>query len=465
MTSTAAVDPRLSALTLARMQSSALPRYQRSAGPSIVHIGLGAFARAHLGVYADDLLRIGGAGLIHGVSLHSRHAEESLGPQDGLYTVIERERDGEPRLRVVGSVASVATGGAEALAALSAPTTTLVTLTITEKGYDVPPEDLERPDRPGSAPGLLALALLRRRAAGHESPIVVSLDNVADNGGLLRSRVTEIAARLGPDQAQWIAERVTFTSSVVDRMVPAPTATDLDAVASWLGLTDLGAVGTERHRSWVMTADEQLAPWADVGVELVDDVVPYEQRKLWLLNGPHSALAYGGLLAGCATIADAAEHHTVSRFARRLVDDVLEVSLLPSALAPAAFAAETFARFNNPSLRHSCAQVAADGSRKLPQRFIPVVTARESQGLDTARFAAVAAIWIAAASRLVVDGMRLPAIDDPETARLRVAAGRDLDHLARLALHDGFDEPFLGTVATALRRLVREGMGLLQEQS
>jgi fructuronate reductase len=464
MTSIAAVDPPLSAMSLARMQSSALPPYLRSAAPSIVHIGLGAFARAHLGVYADDLLRMGGGGLIHGVSLHSRQAEESLGPQDCLYTVIERELDCEPRLHVVGSVASVATGRAEALAALSAPTTTLVTLTITEKGYEVPPEDLERPDRSESAPGLLALALLRRRAAGASPPIVVSLDNVADNGGLLRSRVTEIAARLGPDQAQWIAERVTFTSSVVDRMVPAPTATDLDAVASWLGLTDLGAVGTERHRSWVMTADEQLAPWADVGVELVDDVVPYEQRKLSLLNGTHSALAYGGLLAGCTTIAAAAEHDTVSRFARKLVDDVLEVSLLPASLAPAAYAAETFARFSNPSLRHSCAQVAADGSRKLPQRFIPVVTARESAGLDSERFAAVAAIWVAAAAGLVVDGVRLPAIDDPETARLRVAAGRDLDHLARLALRDGFDEPFLGSVATALHRLVREGMGLLEEQ-
>jgi fructuronate reductase len=464
MTATVAVDPRLSAQSLARARSSAVPRYDRSVPPSIVHVGLGAFARAHLGVFADDLLRNGGAGLIHGVSLHSRRAEQSLAPQDCLYTVTEREPARAPRTEVVGSLASVATGRHETLVALGSPATTLVTLTITEKGYDIPPEDLERPERPNSAPALLALALAQRRAAGTKPPIVASLDNVADNGGLLRSRVTAIAERLRPGLAEWIAEEVTFASSVVDRMVPAPTEFDLDAAASWLGLADLAAVATERHRSWVMTAHEDLAPWKDVGVELVDDVIPYEQRKLWLLNGAHSALAYGGLLAGCATIAEAAEHDTVSRFARGLVDDVLATSLIPPDLQPAAFASEAFARFSNPSLRHACAQVAADGSRKLPQRFLRVVDARERAQLGVMRFATVAAIWVAAASGTTVGGVRLPTIDDPESVRLRAARSRDPDHLVRIALSDSFGERFLGTVAAALRRLVREGMGLLEGQ-
>jgi fructuronate reductase len=461
------VAPRLSASTFARARTTSVPGFDRSSPAAIAHIGLGAFARAHLGVYADEMLRIGRPALIRGVSLHSRRVEEQLAPQDCLYTVTEREADCEPRLRVVASLGSVATGPAAALIALCAPTTTLVTLTITEKGYDIPPGDLERPDRPGSAPGLLALALARRRDAGTKPPVVVPLDNVADNGGLLRSRVTEIAARIGPDLAEWIDETVSFPSSVVDRMVPAPTEQDLADAASRLGLVDLGAVATERHRSWVLAADEELAalsPLAEVGVEFVDDVEPYEQRKLWLLNGSHSALAYGGLLAGCATIAEAIGHDTVSRFARRLVDDVLGVSLIPDSLRPAEFAAEAFGRFRNPYLGHTCAQVAADGSRKLPQRFLPVVAARERAGLDTTRFATVAAIWIAAAAGLEVDGSRLPLVDDPEVARLRAADRRDLDQVARVALRDTFDDCFLTTVAGALGRLVREGMGLLEDQ-
>ena len=190
MTSADALGPRLSALTLAPTRSWSVPGYDRSLPAPITHIGLGAFARAHLGVYADELLRIGRPALIRGVSLHSRRAEERLAPQDCLYTVTEREPDCEPRLHVIGSLASVATGATEALAALCAPTTTLVTLTVTEKGYDIPPEDLERPDQPVSAPGLIALALARRRDAGAKPPVVASLDNVAGNGGLLRSRVT-----------------------------------------------------------------------------------------------------------------------------------------------------------------------------------------------------------------------------------------------------------------------------------
>jgi fructuronate reductase len=464
MTSGGAVTPRLSARTLSSFRSSSVPPYDRSAPAAITHIGVGAFARAHLGVYADELSRLGGPGLIRGVSLHSRIAEERLTPQDSLYTVTEREPGCAPSLQVVGSFGSVATGAAEALAALCALSTTLVTLTVTEKGYDAVPEDLERPEQPVSAPGLLALALARRRDAGTIPPVVASLDNVADNGGLLRSRVMEAAGRLRPDLSDWIGQEVSFPSSVVDRMVPAPTERDRGEVVSRLGLVDSGAVVTERHRSWVMTAHEHLVPWAAVGVELVDDVVPYEQRKLWLLNGSHSALAYGGLLAGCPTIAAAAGHGTVSRFGRRLADDVLAVSLIPATLSPDTFAAEAFRRFRNPSLRHSCAQVAADGSRKLPQRFRPVVAARASAGLDTTRFATVAAIWVAAAAGLVVAGSKLPAIDDPEAERLVTAEPRDLSRLAHLALGGSFDEPFLSSVAGALGRLVREGIGLLEDQ-
>ena len=210
--------------------------------------------------------------------------------------------------------------------------------------------------------------------------MIASLDNVMSNGVLLRARVTEIAERLSPSLPGWIAEEVHFPSSVVDRMVPATTTQDVERISGQLGLVDLGAVTSERYRSWVMTEEEALLPFSEVGVDIVEDIVPFEQRKLWLLNGPHSALAYCGILTGCTTIAEASRHPIVSVFVRRLVDDVLEVAELPTSLQPKAFAAEALARFENPSLGHTCAKVGDDGSRKLPQRFGSIVTTRGRAG-------------------------------------------------------------------------------------
>ncbi len=208
--------------------------YDRSAPPSIVHLGVGAFARAHLAVYADDLLRAGQPAMIRGVSLRSRSAEDRLSPQDGLFTVDEREPGRASDLRVVGSLASVGTGVDAAVEAIAAPTTSLVTLTVTEKGYELDPLD---GDEPRSAPAVLAHGLDRRRGLG--GPVVVaSLDNVMDNGARLRERVLEAAERFDAGLARWIMERVAFPSSVVDRMVPATTPADLDDIARRLGLRD-----------------------------------------------------------------------------------------------------------------------------------------------------------------------------------------------------------------------------------
>ncbi len=198
-------------------------------------------------------------------------------------------------------------------------------------------------------------------------------------------------------------------------------------------------------------------------MELVDDVVPYEQRKLWLLNGSHSALAYGGLLAGCA-------HHRGSRRPRhrvavRAVDSSTTSSASPSSplrsgppsspprcsVASATRPSDTRARRSAPTVRASC-----------PNASDPSSPPESARGSTATRFATVAAIWVAAAAGLEVDGSKLPQVDEPEGARLRAAKGRDLDHLARIALRDTFDECFVATVAGALERLVREGMGLLE---
>ena len=385
---------------------------------AIAHLGVGAFVRAHLGVYADDLLRRGVPAAIRGVSLHSTTAEERLEPQDGYYTVAEREPGSPPRLRVIGALCSVSTGVPAALDALTAPSTRVVSLTITEKGYDPQPDELEQSGRPSTAAGVLALALARRRHSGHIPPVVASLDNVSRNGDRLRARVHAIAAQLDPALPDWISAEVRFPNSVVDRMVPATTDHDLSDIAAQLGLVDLGAVTTEQHRSWITEADEALDIFGSVGAELVEDITPFEQRKLWLLNGPHSALAYGGLLAGHATIAAAASDPKVARFAQGIVEDVLAVAEVPAALQPRRFAEDALHRFANPTLRHPCVQVGADGSRKLPLRFGSVVSARRRGGLDTVKFAACAAIWVAALTGIEVAGQALPPLDDPEASRL-----------------------------------------------
>jgi fructuronate reductase len=243
-------------------------------------------------------------------------------------------------------------------------------------------------------------------------------------------------------------------------MVPATTETVLEEIAEELGLSDEAAVAAEQHRSWVIRSVEGLVPLADVGVEVVDDVAPFERRKLWLLNGPHSAVAYGGLLAGHATIADAVTDPLIARFARDIVEETLEVAPFPSALQPAAFAAEALRRFANPALGHTCAQVGADGSGKLPERLLPVVAAREARSLATSRFALVAAIWLAAAGGVAVPGVRLPLLADPLASRLRSAAARadGLQALSRVALGESV---FAREVATVLDRLTKEGLSLL----
>ena len=456
---------RLAAATVALAHAGQRPTYDRTAPPRIVHLGFGAFARAHLGVYADDLLQRGGPAMIRGVSIRSSRAEDQLTPQDGLYTVAEREPGAEVTLRVVGALASVQTGPAAALDAIAAPTTNLVTLTITEKGYEVSPEGPEPSEAPTSAPTLIALALAHRRRSGLAPPVFASLDNLQHNGRILRARVVEAALQLDPSLADWVASEVAFPSSVVDRMVPAPTVQDQEDIGLRLGLVDRSAVSTERHRSWTIgAAVDALAPLAEVGVELVPDVTPFERRKLWLLNGPHSAVAYGGLLAGCGTIAQAVGHAALVPFVRRVVDQTLEVAALPAALRPERFADDALRRFANPMLGHTCAQVGADGSSKLPQRLVPVAAARRARGLGTHAFAAVAAIWIAATAGLTVRGADLPALEDPAAADLRTAAsqGASLRRISDLALSGRADDAFVADVTGALGRLLGAGIAVLE---
>lgn len=447
---------RLSAATLGRAHADEVPAYDRTLPPRIVHIGTGAFARAHLGVYADDLLRLGWPAGISAVSLRSATAENLLAPQNGLYTLEEQGPGGPGRLRVVGAITSVATGAPAAIAAIADPVVRMVTLTVTEQGYEIVSGAVD------STPLVLAAGLNRRRETGAPPPSVISLDNLSGNGTVLRKAVLSVAGRLSDSLPDWIAANVPFPNSVVDRIVPAPTQDVVERVTRRLGLEDRAALATEPYRSWVISDHGELPPLASVGVEVVSDAEPYERRKLWLLNGPHSALAYCGLLTGCRTIADAVAHPAVLAFVRGLVADIVEVCDLQDALDPAGFARDALDRFANPALGHTCVQVGTDGSRKLEQRLWPVVAARRDRGLGAGRLALVTAIWIVAASGIPVKGRPVTTVPDPEQDTLRAAAaGPDRYRFVNSALPPGCDRAFAGEVVAALAALQEGGASTL----
>jgi fructuronate reductase len=441
---------RLSASTLPQISGADVPSYDRSTEPSIVHLGVGAFARAHLAVYADELLGRGIPAAIAGVSLRSRRAEEQLAPQDGLFTVTEREPDIAPRTRVVGSLTSVATGTHAAIAAVAAPATSFVSLTVTEKAYVL--------DGPDAVPAVLASALGDRRERGGSPLVVASLDNLLDNGTVLRDLVLRAADDVDAELGPWIAEHVRFPCSVVDRMVPATTSDDLHEVAAHIGLVDDAAIVAEAHRSWVLEDVPGLPPFGDVGAEVVADVAPYQQRKLWLLNGAHSALAYCGHFAGHRTIAEAAADPAIARFVRQLIDDVLTAvpADVPSARA---FADESLRRCANPALGHACAQVGADGSRKLPQRLLPVRERLAAAGRSTERIDLVLAAWLTA----VTGAAHADPVDDPATAEVGAALFHEgVGAAVHAAFGPGVDPDGIGR---ARERLVREGVGAFEEQT
>jgi fructuronate reductase len=225
-------------------------------------------------------------------------------------------------------------------------------------------------------------------------------------------------------------------------------------------------VSAERYRSWIINSAEALPPFADVGVQVVTDVTQFERRKLWLLNGPHSAFAYCGLLAGCETIAAAVRDATVLAYVQEMIDDTLEVAQFPASLGATRFAHDALHRFANPALGHTCLQVGADGSRKLPQRFLPIVEARRAARLDTSRFATVVALWIASVGGLEVQGVRLPAVADPEAPRLRTAVlGGGLSKVVDMALEQTYDAVFCGMVVESLRHLSRDGLAVLSRDT
>ncbi|MFB9950076.1 mannitol dehydrogenase family protein [Rhizobium puerariae] len=427
--------PRLTASTPlpARVMK---PAYDRaSLKPGIVHIGLGAFHRAHQAVYTDAALaeEAGGWGIV-GVSLRSVDIVDDLKAQDGLYTVVARSAAGDSA-RVIGSVMKGLSGAGdreEILALLADPAIRVVTITVTEKAYGYDPVsggldrshpsvavDLARPSAPVGVIGYVVEGLARRHAAGLAPFTVLCCDNLPTNGRIVRRLVVEMAGARDAALAGWITEQGAFPCSMVDRIVPAATDETRARAEALLGAEDRLALETEPFMQWVIE-DRFVSgrpKWEAGGALFVGDVEPYEKMKLRLLNGSHSLMAYLGQLHGLTYIRDVIAVPEYREKVRRHMAAVLPTLDPVPGIDLAAYQAELVERFSNPGIAHFTRQVAMDGSQKLPQRIMIPAVEELAKGGDASAFAYVAAVWLAYL-------VKAADINDPRAAELGAAAAR-----------------------------------------
>ena len=454
-----------------------------SAEPAgIVHLGLGAFFRAHGAIYVEQAMAAsGGDWGIVGVSLQSPGTRDRLAPQGWAYTALQLGLEGETAqvVTVLRDVLVAPENPQAVLDAMTAPAVRIVSLTVTEKGYCHEPStgrlnadhpdirhDLDNP-LPRSAPGFLVRALQARRAAGIPPFTVLCCDNLPENGHVVRGVVLDLARLIDPDLASWIEAQGAFPSTMVDRIVPATTPADLDRVETLTGRRDEAPVMHEPFRQWVVE-DRFCNGRPDlgaVGVQLVEDVTPFEHMKLRMLNGTHSSLAYLGYLAGHQTIADTMADPVMAQFVDRLWrSEIIPALTPPPGTDLAAYADALAARYANPAIRHRTWQIAMDGSQKLPQRILGTIAEGRAAGRPVPGLTLAVAAWMRYASGRDEAGGTIE-VKDPLAPQM-AALWRD-DPAATvdgfLALSQVFpavlrdDAGFRADLTDALTRLVRDG--------
>jgi fructuronate reductase len=419
----------------------------------IVHLGLGAFHRAHQAVYTDAILGRHPRWGICGVSLKTPRVIAALTPQDGLYTVLGKSVEGTTA-RVIGAVREMLFLGTQrdrVIGRIADPAVRVVSLTVTEKGYCHDPatgrldlahpdiaHDLAHPEAPVSAIGVLAAGLAARRKALGGPVNVICCDNLPHNGRTVGGIVAAYAQASDPLLAEWIGAHVAFPCTMVDRIVPATTEADLAETARLLGVVDAAPVVCEPYNCWVIENRFAAArpPWEEAGAEVVADVAPFETMKLRLLNGSHSALAYLGFLSGHEFIWQASTDPLLATLVERLMaEEVIPTLAAPPGVDLRSYVAQLMLRFRNPALPHRTQQIAMDGSQKLPQRLLSTVRERLARGGSIAHLALAVAGWIRYASGTDEHGKPI-AVSDPLAAKFAAitnAARGNASHIA-----DGF---------------------------
>ncbi|GAA4773691.1 mannitol dehydrogenase family protein [Stakelama sediminis] len=446
------------------------PAYDRSSVcTGVVHLGIGAFHRAHQAAYFDRALTDGDLRWgITGVSLRSGGVRDQMAPQDCLYTLLVR--DGEQQdAHIVGAVRDVLVAPenpAAVVEALAAPDVHLVTLTVTEKGYKLDPStgalmtedadvaaDLSNLDAPRTAPGFLVAGLAKRRAAGLPPFTAISCDNLPHNGRRLERAVLAIARAHDADLARWIESEGAFPQTMVDRIVPATTPDDIAALSEMLGAEDRAMVKTEPFTQWVI--EDRFAgdrpDFAALGVQLTASVPPWEDAKLRMLNGSHSGIAYLGSLATIDFVHQFVERPEGKHFVETLWDEAEQTLSPPPELNIAAYRRDLMQRFTNSALQHRTRQIAMDGSQKLPQRLLAPIADRTTKGLESPALTLAVAAWMRWQGG-VDDAGKGFTVDDPmanrtaaalvgcATAKERMEALLALDAIfpASLAANDAF---------------------------
>lgn len=391
------------------MTTSTLPDLNRrvrglpKAPVRIVHLGLGAFHRSHQAWYTHHVPDAEQWG-IAAFTGRRPQAAEALAAQDGLFTLIERSDAGDT-FEVIGSIVEAVDGhDLERLDSLvAAPTTSIVTLTITEAAYQVDAEVIAnraaagagaRPGTPATPLGRLVHALAARRAAGAGPLAVVCCDNLSDNARVTRGAVDRLADSVDPGLARWIEGNVSYVGTSVDRITPRTTAEDLAEVREACGFRDSSAVVAEPFHNWVLSGDFPAGRprWEDAGAVFVDEIGPYENRKLWLLNGAHSLLAYAGQLRGHTTVAQALADPLCLSAVDAFWDEA-SAHLHGNGLDVPAYRKALLERFGNTRIAHQLSQIAADGTTKLRMRAVPVLTAERAQGQTGSASALMLAAW------------------------------------------------------------------------
>ena len=475
-----------------------VPRYDRNdLAVGVAHIGVGAFHRCHQAEFTDDLLneRFDRRGVV-GINIREPRLATTLGRQDGLFTRLLRD-DRRVDARVIGCLVETIDGQESsdaALRALAAAEVEAITLTVTEKGYCHRPasgeldaglsdvrHDLANPTAPRSLPGLLVQAFeLRMRS--HGRPVtVISCDNIPANGVILGNVVRGMAESRGAELKRWMADNVAFPSTMVDRIVPATAAADLETVEQNFGYRDLATVVGEPFRQWVIEDNfvSSVPRWDLVGATFVADVAPFELLKMRVLNAAQSALAYLGLLAGYEHTCDDMTDETLVAFVRRMLveESIPTIPAVPGIL-PDRYLEQCFGRLRNRAIRHRNHQIATDGSQKIVQRFLNPIIERLRRGESVELLAVAVAAWVA---YLAYASTRLGArwsVADPlgnRVAALAERAGRHSEVLAAdvLAIETIFDRElherrdFRATVARHLGGLLSDApiayvRGLLQ---